>query len=257
MIELETKGHLLILSAVDAETDIIVKTMTPGETKTIGRRKVVFGRLAGKEAAVLVTGPGVVNTAQAMGAVLEHIRPSLIIQCGCAGIFKETAGTVGDVGIAVRETDLHSGIEPAPQDDPVPSPLPFALLETSGGPVSGTYPMDMGLVEKAYEILKKAFENHGPRVFKGPFITVSTITATDERAEKLAHSLNPVMESMEGSAAAHVAADHGIPFLEIRSASNIVGKRERNTWDLPQAFKNSSAAVIHLSANIKTGRTET
>jgi futalosine hydrolase len=103
----------------------------------------------------------------------------------------------------------------------------------------------------AYALLCHEFGNQKIRVFKGPFITVSTITATDSRAHMLCTAFNPVMESMEGSSAAQVAMHYGIPFLEIRSASNRVGKRDRSSWDLPLAFRNNARAVIHLVNNIR------
>ena len=49
---------------------------------------------------------------------------------------------------------------------------------------------------------------------------------------------------MEGAAAAHVALHYGIPFLEIRGASNLVGPRNRNAWNLPLAFENSCTCLM-------------
>jgi futalosine hydrolase len=113
------------------------------------------------------------------------------------------------------------------------------------------YPIDATLSDRAFHLLKNQLPNSGPRVIRGPFATVSTITASDERADALFSTFFPIMETMEGSAAAHVAILYGIPFLEIRSASNWVGKRDRNAWDLPLAFRNCSTAVNILIENIK------
>lgn len=241
----------LIVSAVAGETEDILKTMQNVRAFAVGGRSAFQGELSGKPLLLLVTGPGVVNTAQSLGAVLEHGRPGLIIQCGCAGLFNCTSGRIGDLGIATRETDIHSGIEPEDPLAGVPRPLPFPLLETANGPFTNTFPMDQNLVDMAYALLCHEFGSQKVRVFNGPFITVSTITATDPRAHMLCTAYNPVMESMEGSAAAQVATHYGIPFLEIRSASNRVGKRDRSSWDLPLAFRNSARAVIHLVKNIK------
>jgi len=49
---------------------------------------------------------------------------------------------------------------------------------------------------------------------------------------------------MEGSGAAHLSIHYDIPFLEIRAASNMVGKRDRSGWDLPLACRRSNEAVI-------------
>lgn len=246
----KNQGPILISSAVAGETEAIAEALENRNTLTIGGRHAVRGFLFGKDILLLITGPGMVNTAQALGAAMEYTRPALIIQCGCAGIFGQTTGKIGDIGIAESETDIHTGIEPINPIDIPPTPLPFPLLETDNGPVTNSYPMDKSFIAKAFTLLQNRFDDIGASVFKGPFITVSTITATDDRAEKLYRGYHPIMESMEGSATAHVALHYRIPFLEIRAASNTVGRRDRNSWDLPLSFKNNSLAVMHLIKHI-------
>jgi futalosine hydrolase len=86
-------------------------------------------------------------------------------------------------------------------------------------------------------------------IVAGPFVTVSTITATDRGADRLYHRFHACMENMEGAAGAHVAKHYNIPFFEIRCASNLVGKRDRSAWDLPLACRRSAeAAVIWLGS---------
>jgi futalosine hydrolase len=75
------------------------------------------------------------------------------------------------------------------------------------------------------------------RTVLGPFVTVSTVTARDQRAEALIKAYAPIMESMEGAAAAHLARLYDVPFLEIRSAGNRVGRRDKDAWDLPLSFE--------------------
>lgn len=41
---------------------------------------------------------------------------------------------------------------------------------------------------------------------------------------------------MEGFGAAEAAAGHGTPFLEIRTISNTVGRRDRSAWRIPEAL---------------------
>lgn len=246
----KTQGPILISSAVAGETEAIAEALENRNTLTIGGRHAERGLLFGKDIFLLITGPGIVNTAQTLGAAMEYTRPALIIQCGCAGIFGQTTGKIGDIGIAESETDIHTGIEPINTIDFVTTPLPFPLLVTDNGPVTNSYPMDKSFIAKAFTLLQNKFDDDGASVFKGPFITVSTITATDERAEKLYSAYQPIMESMEGSAAAHVALHYRIPFLEIRAASNTVGKRDRNSWNLPLSSKNNALAVMHLIKHI-------
>lgn len=241
---------ILVVSAVAEETKNIIRAMDNVTPFTIGRRAIVKGTLSGKDTALLVTGPGMVNTAQSLGALFEHGKPSLVIQTGCAGIFKQTHGRLGDLGIATCETDLHSGIESDEPCSVLPSPLPFPLLVTEKGPVKNRFDLEPDLVNQAFTLIYRKYESQGLQVFKGPFVTVSTITATNHRADQLHRAFDPVMESMEGSAAAQVSLHYRVPFLEIRSASNRVGQRDRSAWNLPLAFENSCRAVIHLIENL-------
>ena len=244
------EGPVLITSAVPGETENLVSEIRDAVTSSPGGRWLTRGVLYGQDAAVLITGPGMVNTAQALTAVIEHLRPSLIIHSGCAGIFEQSGGTVGDIAIAESEMDIHSGIEDDSSCSIVPAPLPFDLLETEKGPVKNRYPMDSLLKKAAFAVLSESFRDSGTRILKGPFITVATITATDDRAERLYSACEPVMESMEGSAAAHVALHYRIPFLEVRSASNRVGRRDTGSWNLPLSFRNNAIALLYLIKHI-------
>ncbi len=251
MIEQNIKGPVLVISAVTGESEPIAGFMERKKTWNPGKRPGFHGRLFNKEAFILTTGPGTVNTAHALGAALEHVRPGLILQCGCAGIFAQSAGKIGDVGIAESETDVHMGIEPPEPLDVITIPLPFQLIDAEHGPSPNTFNLNGGLVAMAQSVLTENIQGGTFSILKGPFITVSTITATDERAARLYSAFSPLMESMEGAASAQVAAHAGIPFLQVRAASNRVGKRNKDEWNLPLAFRNSAMAALciieHLS----------
>jgi futalosine hydrolase len=75
-------------------------------------------------------------------------------------------------------------------------------------------------------------------------VTVSTITATERGAVRHYKRFKPCLENMEGVGAAFVAKHYGIPFLEIRCVSNLVGKRNRDAWDLPLACRRSAEAAV-------------
>ena len=241
---------ILIIAAVDHELSHLVGEIRNPVHSMIGKRKTVSGNLFGSPVLVLTTGPGMINTAQALTAVLEHVAPFLIIQTGCAGIFKESGGDLGDIGLAQNDIDVQSGIEAEEGSPFIPEPLPFFLLESKSGSIRNNYPVDPHLADNAFLILKDAFKSSGTRVLRGPFITVSTITATDSRAAAYHGSYFPIMESMEGAAAAHVALHYNIPFLEIRAASNRVGKRDKQSWDLSLSFRQCTLAVNQLIKHI-------
>lgn len=234
---------VLVAAAVPEEAAPLIADMADGRPGECGGRRIMFGRFAAVPAAVMVTGPGMANTVQALTAVVERERPGLIVQTGCGGAFASAGLDVGDIGIADREIDAQLGIEARALGDP-PDPLPFPVLERGGPPVFQEYPLDANLCERALSLLSPAMAPAAIR--KGPFITVGTVTATADRAKRLQIRFAPIMEAMEGAGAAHVAWHYGIPFLEIRAASNRVGPRHRADWNLPLAFSRAAMAVRHL-----------
>lgn len=208
---------------------------------------------------VIITRPGMVNTALALGCYLGHHHPRLIIQTGIAGFFPDKGVAMGGIGIATAEINIHCGVELPNQERPLLS-LPFPL---TGSPMEGSD----GQLAMHPEVVSTAFSHicHGfssslmvpdisanrfyPRdcpVVTGPFITVSTLTATQSTVNDLARAYTPVMEAMEGMAAAQAACRYGIPFLEIRCASNPVGTRNKADWNIPLAVKGIARALVAL-----------
>ena len=56
----------------------------------------------------------------------------------------------------------------------------------------------------------------------------------------------PVVESMEGAALHYVCLMEKIPFLQIRSVSNVTGDRDKTRWKLKEAGKNLNEALVLL-----------
>lgn len=234
---------IIIVASVHGELAGLVKKLKQPIVLNIGGRKLISGYIKEKLVRLLFTGSGLVNAVQAMTAVIENLKPSIIIQTGCAGVFKETGMEIGDIGIATEEIDIHLGIE---SDSNMPvNELPFSLMKHNRyGDIKNRYPVDNQLSDIAFKIIKKIAVSKNFKISKGLFITVSTITATDKKAKEIYKHFAPCMENMEGSGAAHLSLHYDIPFLEIRAASNIVGKRNVNLWNLPLAFERCASAIF-------------
>ena len=240
--------HILILGAVPRELAGLDSGLKGRSEAEIGRRRLITGRLAGIPVRLLATGPGLVNTVQAVTAAVEFQRPSLLIQTGCAGAFQKSGLDIGDVAAAAEEIDVHLGIEPETADGPI-RPLPFPLMVHQGADIRHRYPLDEKRHIRAVSVLENAFAGVC-RVKRGPFVTVSTITATDRRARTLYDQYRPCMESMEGAGAAYLALLYDLPLVEIRAASNRVGLRNRNGWNLDLAFERCAEVAACLVKDI-------
>jgi len=232
--------HVLIVTAVDAEMAAIRARVEPISTRIIGKRPVLVGVWAGAPVRLMATGPGALNTAQAVTAAVEAETPALILMAGCGGGFAASQVKVGDLAVATEEIDIHLGIEPDGPDSP-PIDLPFSVLETGDRP--GRYPLSRVHAETAFRAVCESLGPAGATVHRGTFITVSTVTATDERADLLHGWYRPVIAAMEGAAAAHVARWYHIPLIEVRAAANGVGRRQRDRWELALAFERCAAAA--------------
>jgi futalosine hydrolase len=81
-------------------------------------------------------------------------------------------------------------------------------------------------------------------ITKGPFLTLETVTGSLETASRLEKQVpGALVECMEGAGVAHVAFKHGIPCLEVRGISNMVGPRDRSKWKIPEAMLALSRAL--------------
>ena len=243
-------SDIIVSAAIEEELSKLVDRIESPVLSIVGGRRITRGHIEGKPVRALITGPGTVNTVQSLTAAIENVSPSLIIQTGCAGAFRKSGLNIGDIGIATEEIDIQLGIEAGNGSLPL-NELPFSIIKSNNVDIKNRYLLDIELVNQASETLAKVFEEKSVQVVKGSFVTVSTITATDSRAKDIYKHYSPCMEGMEGAGAAHLAIHYDIPFLEIRSASNFVGKRDRNSWNLPLAFEMGALAVLNLIRNLE------
>ena len=218
---------LLILCATEFELSVFLGRHSDGVKHTLKNGQTLYAAAGSPPAwACLVTGPGVFNTAMGLAAYLERQTPALILDTGIAGAY-EPAG-IGDVGIADEEQYLHTGVGNEPL---ALAALPFDLIPDIPGTRQGRYGFDPELVEACTEQLKAALPADLCRIVTGRFLTVSAITEGRQRAGDVHKRLSPVMEAMEGAAAAHVARCFDVPLIEVRAASNIAGERNKDNWD--------------------------
>lgn len=72
----------------------------------------------------------------------------------------------------------------------------------------------------------------------GPILTVSTTTGTKQSADQLLRRFpQAAAEGMEGFGVAAVAKHMNVPVLEMRTISNLVGPRDRQSWRIKDALE--------------------
>jgi futalosine hydrolase len=77
-------------------------------------------------------------------------------------------------------------------------------------------------------------------------ITVSTVHGNEESIVRAVERFAPQVESMEGAAFMYSCLVHGLPFAQVRSVSNVVERRNRAAWKLPEAVGTLNAAALEI-----------
>jgi futalosine hydrolase len=99
-------------------------------------------------------------------------------------------------------------------------------------------------------VQEAAWPEPRPLIAAGRFLTSSLVTGRAADGRTLAGRWQALAESMEGAAAAHVCALHGVPFLEVRGMSNLVADRDKAGWDLEGAAARAAAAALAICARL-------
>ncbi len=170
-----------------------------------------LGSRAGVE--TLVTGVGPVDAAARVGRALSERSYEVVINVGIAGAMRGVAA-VG-AGVVVGEELMEINLETGER-----------LALPSGNVVVDRVPADHQLSDAIIAL--------GFPLVRG--ITVPRVTTTDATAKRL-HERGAEIETMEGFAVLRAAQLAGVPALELRGISNIVGDRASSEWDFEAGLR--------------------
>jgi len=166
--------------------------------------------------AIIRTGVGPVNAAHAVTLFLAREHVNGIVVCGVGGAYPGAGLQVGTVACAESEYYGDLGATSA---------AGFLDMEALGFPVvEAPIPLYNALPMQLFPVQRRA-----------RFVTVTSLTGTDEAARAIESRTRGAVESMEGAAVAHIAHLHGVPVGEVRGISNVVGDRDIRGWRLRDA----------------------
>ncbi len=201
---------------------------------------------------VALTGYEKTNVAHALTCVLQAARPRAVILSGVGGGFAQAGVKVGDLAVIEREAYGDTGAWSAQGDWLSTEELGLPLAEVAGRPVWNEFPLDAALARRAQDLLQRHVEGREV-VHRGLGVTNSTGCGTAEGAERLWQRWQPLVESMEGAAAAHICLLYGMPLVELRGISNLVGPRDRSSWQVEAAAKRSGKAAVAVALDLLGG----
>jgi futalosine hydrolase len=178
---------------------------------------------------VVAVGVGPVEAALGTARALAARSYRAVINAGIAGGFRARTA-VGDGIVVALEHYIELGLE---------DHTAFAL------------PGGVALIRRAEAdpALVAACENARIPAPVGSGITSAIVTTTDARAALLEERFGAHVESMEGFAVLRAAHAAGVPALEVRGVSNLVGDRLRSGWDFragAQAAVATAEAILDV-----------
>jgi futalosine hydrolase len=218
---------ILVICAVAAERYAVVRNLGSATPIEVAGLSGVTVDTAAGELQVFDGGPGPVAAALSTAALLAF-GPAydLVASAGIAGGFHGRA-EIGDVALADQVIAADQGVL---------TDEGFSTLRDLGLPGEGGYAV--GDVEHRARLASGPY-----RLLAGDILTLSCMTGTDARAVELAVRYpRAVAEAMEGYGVVEATrrdcerTGRDIPFVEIRAISNVIGRRDRSTWNIPLAF---------------------
>ncbi|WP_441003010.1 5'-methylthioadenosine/S-adenosylhomocysteine nucleosidase [Pseudocolwellia agarivorans] len=227
-----------IIGAMEPEVAILKNKLENCVTTEHASFTFYEGTLEGSEVVIVQSGIGKVAAALATAFLIDKFRPDYIVNTGSAGGFEQSL-KVGDIVISseVRYHDVDVtafGYEVGQLPSNPPAYIPHSTL-----------------VEAAQEgIAELSSTSDTPiQTLLGLITTGDTFMTADADIAKARKNF-PTMAAveMEGAAIAHTCHQLNIPFVIIRSMSDIAGKESPTSFEayLETASVNSSQLVLNM-----------
>lgn len=163
-------------------------------------------------------------TAFALGRLLAKETFDLAVNIGVAGSFnKKTA--IGDVVNVVQDRFGDLGAE---DDEVFLDVFNLKLADANEAPFNEGW-IDNNIVLQSAQLQK---------LLQVRAVTVNKVHGNEKNILKIVTHYQPDIESMEGAAFCYACAVSAVPYLQIRSVSNKVEKRNQKNWNIPLAVQN-------------------
>ncbi len=209
--------NVLVTAATENEWQIVYHDIHHGDHPM--KEKIKFH----------ISGVGIPATIFSILHEIENEKPSLIIQVGIAGCF-DIYENVNQTYIIKNDVFADLGVE-------------------ENGEWKDLFDMDM-MQKNTFPYTDKKLENPWIQAYnflKLPAvaaITVNEVTTRRERRDQYIKKYNPFLESMEGAALHYTCLLKEVPFIQMRTISNMVGDRDKKKWQLKPAIEHLNDTLI-------------
>jgi adenosylhomocysteine nucleosidase len=185
-----------VICAIDTEAKPFLNVLTDDSYTKHAGLDFHKGEIDGTEVVVVCAGVGKVNTAMAVQILIDSYGVKRIIMSGTAGGMDKRL-KVGDT-VVITESGYHDTA------DNVHKPA--------------YYKSDLELISDCRAVLRENPPKHS--VYFGRCVTGETFIIKEGRSRILKKHV-PLCVDMETAAAAHVCHSNGVPFLAVRSVTDM------------------------------------
>ena len=227
-----------IIGAMEPEVAILKTKLTHANTSTHAGYTFYQGQLDGNEVVIVQSGIGKVAAALATAILIDKFQPDYVVNTGSAGGF-DPALNVGDIVVS-SEVRYH---------DVDVTAFGYEIGQLPANPAA--YTPHQTLVSAAQQGIA-SLANINAMI--GLITTGDTfMTKADDIAKARANFPSMAAVEMEGAAIAHTCHQFNIPFVIIRSLSDIAGAESPTSFDeyLETASVNSSKLVLNMLNALK------
>ncbi|AAX16885.1 5'-methylthioadenosine/adenosylhomocysteine nucleosidase [Borrelia hermsii] len=232
---------ILITSAMDEESTEINKIIENKEEVILdeysGGKKIYKGEIAGHKVISLTTGIGKVNAAMWNSYIISRYKITHIINSGTAGGIKESTN--------LKITDIIVSSETAFHDFNL-TKFGHKIGQVPGFPQK--FKADENLLSKIINITQDKFKNINVHI--GLILTGDQFIGDEKQLEEIKNNFADALAvEMESAAVAQVAYTFKIPFIIIRSISDLLNIKDNHidfNKFLQDASMNSAKMVREL-----------
>lgn len=273
---LDGTPRIAVVSAFEPEWTLLKNEVSDPVEHKINGRSFITGKLAGKDVVLFLSGVSMVNAAMNSQLAIDRFSLKAVVFSGIAGGVDPTLH-IGDVVIAdrwgqyleavfARETAQGFAIPPWMAKGDFPGhgmimPRPVEVTRKDAAPEDRFwFPSDAGLLDvarKAAEKVKlepcaeegKCLVNKPRIIVGGAGVSGQAFVDNAKFRDYVAATFAAKVLDMESAAVAHVAYSNGVPFLAVRSLSDLAGgdggANEMMTF-MALASKNSATVVKEI-----------
>jgi futalosine hydrolase len=224
---------VLVICAVEAERDAVVRNFGTSRDVSVNTFTGLAVDTPAGELHAFSVGVGPVAAAVGTTTLLAaDAAYEMVVSAGIAGGFRGRV-EIGDVVLANLATYADLGVRVQGG---------FMSLRDMG------ISQDSSLAFGALQLIDR-MKAAPVTVLVGEVLTLSAMTGTDADAEDMAtRHPRALAEAMEGFAViAATRFDDGLRYVaEVRAISNIIGRRDRSSWNIPLAFDALADAMSTL-----------